>query len=361
MRTLVIASLLVFIACNSTAKAPSRPDTGSAVVAAPPPPAPPKDPLAESGYERVKITVDGTLDASLREKLSSEVAAPLTQVVARLLVWWVDVAKELRKGDTVEVLYELPRGKEPLVRALKYFSNKNSREYRAYLHQPEGARFARYYDETGKEVEERLENSPLDEYEQVTSLLRDGRRHHGVDFKTPVGSPVKMPFDATLTKKNWNFRGNGNCLEFNDGQHRILFLHLSELPRTLAPGRRFKRGEVVATSGNTGHSTAPHLHYQLESAAGKVLDPFSIHKTFHQSLDASHTAGFEASRAKLDAMLGFDKKAEAAPAEAPVAPAAAAPAPAAEAPAVAAPTQPAAPAAPASAPNPVDAPPPPQP
>ncbi len=79
----------------------------------------------------------------------------------------------------------------------------------------------------------RLENSPLDDYEQVTSLLRDGRRHKGVDFKAAVGTPVKAPFTGVVKRKNWNFSSNGNCLELEElggKRRRALFLHLSELP-----------------------------------------------------------------------------------------------------------------------------------
>ena len=92
----------------------------------------------------------------------------------------------------------------------------------------------------------RLEHSPLDDYEQVTSLLRDGRRHKGVDFKAAVGTPVKAPFTGVVKRKNWNFSSNGNCLELEElsgKRRRALFLHLSELPRELKPGKRFSAGQ----------------------------------------------------------------------------------------------------------------------
>ncbi len=95
--------------------------------------------------------------------------------------------------------------------------------------------------------------------------MRDGRGHKGVDFKTPMGSPVKAPFEATVVRKNWNWKGNGNSIELHEsGGHgwTVLFLHLSE-PSSLASGAHVSRGEVVGKSGNTGHSFAPHLHYQL--------------------------------------------------------------------------------------------------
>lgn len=299
-----------------------------------PTPAPPVDPLAAAGLEKVTFEVDGPLEESLRRATTRETAPALAQVTARLLVWWVDVARGLRKGDAVTVIYQRIPNKEPLLHALKFQSGKNEREYQAYLYKPEGSRFAHYYDASGEEVEERLENAPLDDYEQVTSILRDGRRHRGVDFKTPSGTPVKAPFDLVITRKNWNFRGNGNCLEMlTSAGQRVVFLHLSELPRTLAVGQRFKVGQVVAESGNTGHTTAPHLHYQLESQDGRLLDPFKIHKTFHRRLAEAQVAGFQAAKAKYDAMFAFTPGS---------APQAMAPAPLSEANPPAAPASPAA-------------------
>ncbi len=307
-----------------------------------PTPAPPADPLAASGLEKVTFEVDGPLEESLRRVTAHETAPALAQVTARLLIWWVDVARGMRKGDQVTVVFQRIPNKEPLIHALKFQSGKNEREYLAYLYKPEGSRFAHYYDGSGDEVEERLENAPLDDYEQVTSILRDGRRHRGVDFKTPTGTPVKAPFDLVVTRKNWNFHGNGNCLELNNAAgQRVVFLHLSELPKTLGVGQRFKLGQVVAESGNTGHTTAPHLHYQLESPDGRLLDPFKVHKTYHRKLAAAQVAGFQAAKAKYDALFAFTpSSAPQALAPAPLADSAAA---AAQAPAQAIPAPPAPP------------------
>jgi murein DD-endopeptidase MepM/ murein hydrolase activator NlpD len=135
--------------------------------------------------------------------------------------------------------------------------------------------------------------------------VKDGRRHKGVDFRTPVGTPVYAPFDGVVERRNWNFSGNGNCLDLRDpatGRHAI-FLHLDVIPRSMATGRRVKQGEQVAESGNSGHSMAPHLHYQLEDGSGTVLDPFRVHATTRASLPASDRAAFEAERARLDGRL----------------------------------------------------------
>jgi murein DD-endopeptidase MepM/ murein hydrolase activator NlpD len=175
----------------------------------------------------------------------------------------------------------------------------------AYRYQPKSSAFARFFQPDGTELEERLLDSPLDSYEQITSLLRDGRRHKGVDFKTPAGTPVRATFDGTITRKNWNFRGNGNSLEIEEagGQHRTaLYLHLSELPKSVQPGQRVKKGEVIAQSGNSGHSFAPHLHYQL-MRGDQVLDPFDSHRTTRAALPTAERPLFEAAMNGLRARL----------------------------------------------------------
>jgi murein DD-endopeptidase MepM/ murein hydrolase activator NlpD len=244
---------------------------------------------------------------------SQVLGAELTQVVNRLLVWGLQVSKDARKGDRIEILFSpAPPGGtgasgslEPVVEALRYTSQKLGRTFSAYRWQAPGARYARYYREDGSEVEERLVDGPLRDYEQITSLVRDGRKHKGVDFRTPVGTPVYATFDGVVERRNWKFSANGNCLDVVDpatGRHAI-FLHLDVVPKAMQKGRAVKKGDNIAASGNSGHSFAPHLHYQLEDAGGRVLDPFKVHRTTRASVPAADRPAFDAERARLDARL----------------------------------------------------------
>src|SRR5262249_28589871 len=153
-----------------------------------------------------------------------------------------------------DVVYEVPEGEEPLVHAVRFISGKHGKTFAAYRFKAHGDAFARYYQPNGEELEMRLENSPIDDYEQVTSLLRDGRRHQGVDFKAPVRPPVKPPSSGPIPRRNWNFRGNGNCVELTESGGRgrkAMFLHLEELPATTRVGTRVQVGQVLARSGNS--------------------------------------------------------------------------------------------------------------
>ena len=302
-------------AIPAAAPAPAAAGAVPAVAQQPAPAAVPQPAPAPTGPRRIAVSLEGPLEESIARALTGSdrsLADQLTQVVNRLLVWDLQVARDGRRGDRIEILFTPAQAvaaglqaPEPVVEAVRYASQKLGKTLAAYRYQAEGQRWARYYREDGSELEERLVDAPIADYEQVTSLLRDGRRHKGIDFKTPVGTPVVSPVDGVIERRNWNFRGNGNCLDLRDassGRHAI-FLHLEVLSKEMQPGRHVRKGEQIAVSGNSGHSFAPHLHYQLESADGRVLDPYTIHKIERRALPAAQKPAFEAARAKLDAVL----------------------------------------------------------
>jgi hypothetical protein len=296
------------------AGAPAAP--AASAVAPAVPPAPAADPAPANGLRRLVVTLSGALEESVARALPPEDrvhAEQLTQVVNRLLVWDLQVARDGRKGDLLEVLWApaapvapgMPVTQEPVVEAVRYASQKLGSRFAVYRYQPEGARWPRYYRPDGVELEERLVDGPIREYDQVTSLLRDGRRHKGVDFRTPTGTPVYAPFDGVVVRRNWNWSANGNGLDVHDprtGRHAI-FIHLDVLPKDMQVGRRVRKGEQIALSGNSGRSFAPHLHYQLEAADGRVLDPFEVHRTEKVTVAAAARPGFDAVRGRLEAAL----------------------------------------------------------
>ena len=146
-----------------------------------------------------------------------------------------------------------------------------------------------------------LKNTPIKDYQQVTSLVGDGRGHAGMDFKAPVGTEIASPLAGKVLRANWNWSGNGNCIEIEYADGTLAkFLHLSE--NKVKVGESVAAGQVIALSGNTGHSTAPHLHYQLNQGA-KVLDPVAYHGTSRRQLDAASLGAFKADVLQLEAKL----------------------------------------------------------
>ena len=100
---------------------------------------------------------------------------------------------------------------------------------------------------------------------------RWGRMHEGNDFGTPVGTPVHAMSTGTVIFAGFE-GGYGNKIEIEYWDGTVsYFAHLSSIGVTV--GEQVKPGEVVGLSGNTGHSTGPHLHLEIHPAGGGAVDP----------------------------------------------------------------------------------------
>ena len=251
--------------------------------------------------------IHGSLYGTLERHLDHDVADPLTSVVKRLLVWWVNPRRDIQAGDRLEILFSVPEGQEPVVHALTYTSAKAGRTFHAWLWKAPGARFPHYFDDSGVEVARRLVHSPVEGYEQITALLGDGRHHRGVDFKTPVGTAVHAPWSGVVRRVDWRRRLNGNCVDVHFGNGAdAFFLHLSKTAKGLHPGQRVSAGQVIAYTGDTGHSFAPHLHYQLMHGR-RVLNPLTFQKTFRAKVPARARADFERAKTHLEHVLAAQR------------------------------------------------------
>ncbi|HYC57082.1 MAG TPA: M23 family metallopeptidase [Candidatus Binatia bacterium] len=225
----------------------------------------------------------------------------LASVYTRLFVWDLDMRRDLQNGDAVAVVWREGPDGFPEIAGANLSSKKLGRTVTAYRWKAPDDQFASYWHPDGTEAALRLKEGPLKNYEQITSLLKDRPSHKGMDFKTPVGTEVVSPRAGTVTRVNWNWNANGNCVEirFEDGV-LAKFLHLSE--NKVKEGDRVAAGQVVALTGNTGRSTAPHLHYQLDRGE-KTLDPLDYHGTERRSLSPDQLAAMKRDVAELDKTL----------------------------------------------------------
>ena len=95
--------------------------------------------------------------------------------------------------------------------------------------------------------------------------------HPGVDIGTPVGSPIYASEAGTVVFSGWSQVGYGETTVLDHGNGwRTRYAHLSVI--NVECGQTVQRGEVIALSGNTGHSTGPHLHFELSGSQGRI-DP----------------------------------------------------------------------------------------
>ena len=87
------------------------------------------------------------------------------------------------------------------------------------------------------------------------------RFHQGQDFSVPTGTPIYAPADGVV-KRAYYIGGFGNHIKLEHASgYSTTFAHLSKI--FVRHGQKIKRGEVIGETGNTGRSTAPHLHYEV--------------------------------------------------------------------------------------------------
>jgi murein DD-endopeptidase MepM/ murein hydrolase activator NlpD len=95
--------------------------------------------------------------------------------------------------------------------------------------------------------------------------------HEGLDMATQIGSPIVSPAAGVVVSSGFH-RGYGNLLEIDHGYGvTTRYGHTSKIMVT--PGRKVKRGDVVALVGSTGRSTGPHLHYEVV-VNGVAVNPY---------------------------------------------------------------------------------------
>ena len=98
---------------------------------------------------------------------------------------------------------------------------------------------------------------------RIDPIYKVNKFHRGVDFSAPQGTPIYAPGSGKVTKVKRSRRGYGNQIEIDHGYGYVTFYaHIKDFK--VKKGDIVKRGQEIATIGNTGKSTAPHLHYEVK-------------------------------------------------------------------------------------------------
>lgn len=113
---------------------------------------------------------------------------------------------------------------------------------------------------------------------RITSYYgpRWGRIHEGLDFAAPMGSPIRSVSSGRVVYSGWaSGYGKVVIIQHQRGL-KTLYAHNSKL--LVRSGESVAKGEVISRSGNTGNSTGPHLHFEVQ-VNGRPENPLNyIHR-----------------------------------------------------------------------------------
>lgn len=106
---------------------------------------------------------------------------------------------------------------------------------------------------------------------RIHPIYKDKRFHYGMDFTAPTGTDIYASGEGVVSKITTEKTGYGKRIEIDHGfGYKTLYAHLNEF--NVKKGQKVKRGDVIGFVGNTGGSTAPHLHYEVH-VKGKKVNP----------------------------------------------------------------------------------------
>ncbi len=103
---------------------------------------------------------------------------------------------------------------------------------------------------------------------RVDPITKKIKMHWGVDIGAPRGANIHVTADGVVSSASWH-GGYGLTVEINHGfGYKTRYGHCQRI--LVKKGDVVKRGQVIATVGNTGRSIAPHLHYEVHVSGVKV-------------------------------------------------------------------------------------------
>ncbi|HWP18459.1 MAG TPA: peptidoglycan DD-metalloendopeptidase family protein [Burkholderiaceae bacterium] len=198
----------------------------------------------------------------------------------------IDFRRDLRRGDRFTVLYEaLEADGHPITwnqaagRVLAAQFTNNGKTYEAVWFQEPGGKGG-YFDFNGQSMRRAFLSSPM-EFSRVTSgfamrfhpVLKTWRRHLGVDYGAPTGTPVRTVGDGVVEFAGVQ-NGYGNVVYIKHSGERVtVYAHLSRID--VRKGQRVEQGQRIGAVGATGWATGPHLHFEFRER-GQHVDPLRV-------------------------------------------------------------------------------------
>ncbi|MCL5042442.1 MAG: peptidoglycan DD-metalloendopeptidase family protein [Gammaproteobacteria bacterium] len=236
----------------------------------------------------------------------------LTMQMANIFGYDIDFARQIRQGDSFEVLFEEKHLNDKRVGTgnilAARFTNRG-REYTAVRYVDRQGQ-ASYYRADGSSMRRAFIRTPV-EFARISSRFNPNRRHpilntirahNGVDYAAPTGTPIMATGDGRIVHLGRK-GGYGNTIVIRHGnQYQTLYAHLNGYARGLSNGSHVTQGQVIGYVGMTGLATGPHLHYEF-LVNGRHVDPLRVDLPVADPVPANERDRFMAQSKQVMASL----------------------------------------------------------
>lgn len=232
----------------------------------------------------------------------------LMQII-RAYSYDVDFQRDIRPGDSMEILYEEKideDGRKVATGDVLFAAlHTNGRSLRIYRHDT-GRGGSGFYNAGGESVRKALMVTPV-ESGRVSSgygmrkhpISGYNKMHEGLDFAAPRGTAVMAAGDGVVEYAGR--RGSyGHYVRIrHPNNYKTAYAHLSGYGKNIKSGTRVEQGQTIGYVGSTGRSTGPHLHYEVLHA-GNSINPTKMKAEPGKSLEGKELERFMAAKAELE-------------------------------------------------------------
>lgn len=239
----------------------------------------------EVEVEKTVGVVELRIDSSLYEAAIAAGEDPALPIsISDVFAWDIDFYQDVRKGDRVRAVIEKFVARGRLLRygevlAARYVGQSVGQKKVFRYQLPTGE--ASYFQQDGTSARKAFLKSPL-KYANITSrfgsrfhpVLHYVKEHNGIDYGTPIGTPVWAVGDGTVTRAGFDGGSGKHVCVRHINSLETCYLHLSAFGSGIRAGAHVLQKQVIAYSGNSGLSTGPHLHFALKRG-GRFVNPLT--------------------------------------------------------------------------------------
>ncbi|PCJ69607.1 MAG: peptidase M23 [Rhodobiaceae bacterium] len=264
--------------------------------------------------ETGNVRAHGTINSSLFLAANAAgVPAAITIELIRMYSYDIDFQREIRQGDTFEVLFTRDYDEDgtPVREGNVLYASMNvgGKERSLWRYEPTDGGNWDYFDEKGRSMRKFLMKTPIDGARISSSfgnrrhpILGYTRLHSGTDFAAPSGTPIYAAGNGTIQMAQRN-GGYGNYVRIRHANgYQTAYAHMRRFGRGIRKGVRVRQGQIIGYVGTTGRSTGPHLHYEVIRNGTKV-NPQRIRVPTGRTLGRSELTLFETARANTNLLM----------------------------------------------------------
>ncbi|MDD3704695.1 MAG: M23 family metallopeptidase [Clostridiaceae bacterium] len=108
--------------------------------------------------------------------------------------------------------------------------------------------------------------------ERIHPVFKTVKMHNGIDINAEIGTPIKSSSAGTVTKVGED-EINGKYISIKSDKYDVIYAHCYKI--IVKEGQKVQQGEMLGETGDTGITSGPHLHFEIQEA-GKSVSPMEM-------------------------------------------------------------------------------------